>query len=482
MISKKAKKRVLGMNARNLHYIKPSNTKSALELAGDKILTKRFLEKHGIPTPKMIGTIENFSEFNEFNWESLPKSFVLKPAGGLEGKGIHIFYNQDKHGNWIKADGKKVDLYTIKTHVSDILEGKYTSGFADRVLFEERVKIHKAFRYYTYKGAPDVRIWVYNNVPVMAYLRLPTAASEGKANMAKGAIAAGIDMATGRTTTATLGKARGGRGYPIECVPETQLRLSGLRIPYWNKMLKSSIEVQRLSNLGFVAIDFLIDRDLGPVIVEFTARPGLSIQITNRDGVKWRLEKVAGLKVKSVEKGFRLAKELFGGEIEEEVESLTGKEVIGLIERVRMIGINEKERTVLTKIDTGADSTSIDMKLAKFLGYTKELEEFEKVAHLTADTKEERTEIANNLEKKFEKMFPDTFAEVRFVMSSHGMSLRPYLKIKINISGVELETIANVHDRSKLNYPMILGKKSLSNFLIDPTKKYTTINKTNKLE
>lgn len=479
MIKREVRNKILGMNARNLHYIKPNNSKSALELAGDKILTKNFLEKHDIPTPPLLGVIKSFDDFYSFDWSTLPKSFVLKPAGGIEGKGIHIFYNQDKNDNWILADGSRVDLDTIKSNVSDILEGKYTSGFSDRVLFEERVKIHKAFRFYTYKGAPDVRIWVYNNIPVIAYLRIPTKASDGKANMAKGAIAVGIDMATGRTTSATLGKARGGRGFPIEIVPGTNLKLSGLRIPFWNRMLKSSVEIQRMSNLGFIAIDFLIDREKGPMVVEFTARPGLSIQITNRDGVKWRLEKAAGLKVNSTAKGVRLAKELFGGEIEEEIESISGKQIIGLIERVKLIGINGKERTVLAKIDTGADSTSIDTKLAKFLGYDKELEEFEKIAQSTADTKDKRTEIANKFEEKFQQMFPDTFAEVRFVMSSHGMSLRPYLKVKLKVSDIEFETKVNVHNRSKLNFPVVIGRKSLSNFLIDPGSKYTTIKKQN---
>ena len=214
MINSKIRKQILGMNARNLHYIKPHNSKQSLELAGDKILTKKYLEKHKIPTSKLIGTIQSFDDFNKFHWESLPDSFVLKPAGGLEGKGIEIFYNRAKDGRWIQADGTKVDIDLLKSYVSDILEGKYTSGFQDKVLFEERVKIHKAFRLYTYKGTPDVRIWVYNNVPVMAYLRLPTKQSEGRANMAKGAIEVGIDMASGITTTATLVKDRGGRVYP----------------------------------------------------------------------------------------------------------------------------------------------------------------------------------------------------------------------------------------------------------------------------
>ena len=213
------------------------------------------------------------------------------------------------------------------------------------------------------------------------------------------------------------------------------------------------------------------------MVVEFTARPGLSIQITNRDGVKWRLEKAAGLKVNSTAKGVRLAKELFGGEIEEGIESISGKQVIGLIERVKLIGVNGKERTVLAKIDTGADSTSIDTKLAKFLGYTKELEVFEQDAKRNDQTKDERNNLEEELRERYTAMFPETFADVQFIRSSHGLSLRPYLKVKMEISETELETTVNIYDRETLKYPMIIGRKSLGNFLIDPGSKYTTIRK-----
>ncbi len=479
MLDFKTSRKVLGMNARNLHYIKPYNSKSALELAGDKILTKKLLERHNIPTPKLLGIIENFEDYRNFDWSTLPKSFVLKPAGGLEGKGIHIFFNQDNEGRWIRSDGTRADLETIKSYVSEILDGKYTSGgFTDKVFFEERVKIHKAFRYHTYKGAPDVRIWVFNNVPVMSYLRIPTKESEGKANMAKGAIAAGIDMATGRTTTATLGKARGGRGYPVEFVPGTKLRLSGLRIPYWDRMLRSAIEIQRKSNLGFVAIDFLIDREDGPMVVEITARPGLSIQITNRDGVKWRIEKVAGLKVNSIEKGMILAKEMFGGEIEEEVEGLTGKQVIGLIERVKLIGPNGKERSVLAKIDTGADTTSIDEKVARYLGYEEVIDDLNGESYDTNGDSEYRNKLTDDLRDKYLQKYPDFFETTKFIRSSHGLSLRPYVKIKMKMADdFELETTTNIYQRGDLKYQMIIGKSSLSSFLIDPGSKYTTIRK-----
>lgn len=59
--------------------------------------------------------------------------------------------------------------------------------------------------------------------------------------------------------------------------------------------------------------------------------------------------------------------DLFGGEIEEELEEISGKKIIGTVEKVKLIGRNGKEIEVEAKIDTGADSTSIDTELAREL-------------------------------------------------------------------------------------------------------------------
>jgi len=65
------------------------------------------------------------------------------------------------------------------------------------VLVEERIKIHPMFLSLTKWGTPDVRVIVYNRVPVMAMLRVPTEKSGSKANLQQGAIGLGIDLATG---------------------------------------------------------------------------------------------------------------------------------------------------------------------------------------------------------------------------------------------------------------------------------------------
>lgn len=464
------RKRVLGINERNLRYIRPYNHRKAKRIADNKLLTKKLFERAGIPVPKLISSIRNHYELEQFNWDSLPKSFAIKPVTGLEGGGIEIFYNRDKYGNWIKADKSRVSLEELKNLARSIIDGKFSlHNTPDQVFFEERVKIHKAFKYYAYKGGPDIRVVVFNNIPIMSYVRLPTRKSDGKANLAIGAIGAGIDMATGVTTHAIIGKSQS-----IENVPDTNLRIRGLRIPYWNKILRYAVEAQRVSKVGFVAVDFLLDREFGPLIVELNARPGLSIQLANKDGIKWRLQKAQGIKVKTITQGIRLAKDLFGGEIEEEVENITGKQVIGFVEWITLFSKDqEKKERVKAKIDTGALVTSIDAALLEKIGYGSVLKFFKKLKipeNLTrSQAKELSMEIADRLESH------EDIVGRSIVHSSHGTTLRPIIEIPLSISGTQIEVRANVVDRSKMIYPIIIGRRDLVQFIIDPIKKFKAV-------
>lgn len=463
----KNQKRILGMNERNLEYIRKYNRRKSIEIADNKLLTKQVLTEAGIPTPKLIAVINNYQELEHFDWSALPDSFVVKPVQGVEGGGIEIFYNRDKNGNWIRGDRSKMDIDQLKLHLRDILDGRFSlNQSTDKIMFEERVKTHKAFKYYTYKGTPDIRIILFNKIPVMSFLRLPTAASQGKANLHLGAIGAGIDMANGTTTSAIQGKS----GY-IEYIPGTNLLIAGLKIPFWNKILRYAIESQLATKLEFMAVDFLIDRDLGPMIVELNARPGLSIQLANNDGLRWRLKKASDIKVKTVEKGIQLAKYMFGGEIEDEIETISGKDVIGIYENVTFFDPKNVEIVTKAKIDTGADSTSIDKELAGKLGFQDIIDAFT-AEELPEDLpREEGLARMKELNERLLPLFPNRLADVQFIKSSHGSSIRPLVNITVKLKDTSFETAATIFDRSKLAYPVIIGRKSLSKFLVDPSKR-----------
>lgn len=271
--------KLLGMNARNLSYIRPYNRKKAKRLADNKIMSKRVLGKAGIPVSKLIAKIKSIEELENFDWSVLPSSFALKPNRGFGGGGILVVYGKKKNcdGIWIKADGSTINIEDIKSHVLNILDGAFSlSNTPDIAFFEERLTLLKLFKPYAYKGIPDIRVIVFNRIPVMAMLRLPTKESGGKANLMLGGIGVGIDLATGVTTTAVIGK-----GKIIEYVPGTRMLLSGIKIPYWKDILTLAVKAQEVSGMGYLGADVAIDRERGPVFLEINARPGLSIQVAN---------------------------------------------------------------------------------------------------------------------------------------------------------------------------------------------------------
>src|SRR5476651_1861012 len=91
--------KLLGMNARNLDYIRPYNRKRAKNLADDKILSKRMLKKGGIPVPKLLAKIRTAEELENFDWSILPSTFALKPNRGYGGGGILSCMERKKLSN-----------------------------------------------------------------------------------------------------------------------------------------------------------------------------------------------------------------------------------------------------------------------------------------------------------------------------------------------------------------------------------------------
>jgi len=460
----KNRNKLLGMNARNLRFIRPNNPKKAIRLADDKLLSKKILKKGGIPVPKLVAKIRNYEDLDNFNWNILPNSFALKPTRGFGGEGIIVVYGKKKNrpDAWIKADGSIITIEDFKNHIRNILDGSFSlSGVPDTAFFEERLRLLKLFKPYSFKGIPDIRVIVYNKVPVMAMLRLPTRESGGKANLQQGAVGVGIDLASGVTTTAVQGK----KSTIIDTIPNSRLSVSGLRIPFWREILELAVKTQEISGLGFLGADVAIDKERGPVFLEVNARAGLSIQVANQAGLQERMERVEGIKIKTIKRGVNVGMDLFGGEIEEEVEDISGRRVIGIIEKVKLTGRIEKDFEVEAKIDTGAGFTSIDLELAKNLGFGKTIEAYEKLNVRYEDIKDltvkEREAIFKGIP------YLETTA---IVHSSHGTTYRPMVKIKIVMDKRIIYSRATIIDRAHLKYPIIIGSKDLGRFLIDVNK------------
>ena len=145
-------------------------------------------------------------------------------------------------------------------------------------MIEYRVKFDDAFKQISFKGVPDIRVIVVKGLPVFAMLRLPTAASDGKANLHRGGVGVGIDIATGVTTHAIQ------FNRAVDAHPETGAALTGVQTPHWPRILEMASQSYDMTQLGYLGVDVILDRDKGPMLLELNARPGISIQLATRSG------------------------------------------------------------------------------------------------------------------------------------------------------------------------------------------------------
>ncbi len=278
---------VLGINARNANYILQYNERRNYPLVDDKALTKQLALKHNVAVPDLYGMIEIQQQVKSLPALLAPhEDFVVKPANGSQGEGIVVITGRSA-GLYRKADGTLVSDEDLKFLVTNILSGIYSlGGQPDKALIEYRVKFDPVFEAIAYRGVPDVRIIIFLGVPVMAMVRLPTRMSDGKANLHRGCIGAGIDIATGRTLTAVW------KNSIVTEHPDTGNPVSGVEIPQWPHLLEIAAGAYEMTNLGYQGIDLVLDRERGPMLLELNARPGLNIQIANREGLASRLQAI----------------------------------------------------------------------------------------------------------------------------------------------------------------------------------------------
>ena len=128
----------------------------------------------------------------------------------------------------------------------------------------------------------------------MAMLRLPTRSSDGKANLHQGAIGVGIALRSGQTTFGVH------YNRNIDEHPDFGIDLSGIQIPHWRQLLELGARCYELTGLGYLGVDTVLDKNLGPLILEINARPGLSIQLANQQGLTGVLDNIDQLACQSL--------------------------------------------------------------------------------------------------------------------------------------------------------------------------------------
>jgi alpha-L-glutamate ligase-like protein len=420
---------ILGLNARTQLFAYRYNSKRGKNIADSKIQTARILKKAGVAHPKIFKKFIDPEDVFEFDWTTLPDKFALKPSRGMGGEGIIVVKKRLKDGGWLTTQKERIKVDDLKLHALDTLEGAYSMGNVPDVAFvQEYVGRAKVFRRWAYRGTPDIRIIIFNKVPVMAMLRLPTKESGGRANLHQGALGVGVDIATGITTRAIW------HGEQIIFKPGTERKLRGIKIPSWTAILETAVQAQIASDLGYVGVDIVLHPEKGPMVLELNAQPGLQIQLANMEGLKKRLERVEDLDIADAQHGVMIAKALFAGRFVNRIAMEEGIKTVGTKEAVKVVGATGKKTEVWAKIDTGAWRSSIDKTLAHDLGLTNE----------------------------------DNVIIRKTFKSTLGKEKRSLISLRYYLAGRRVDTVVSVADRSKLRRPLIIGRRDLGGFMVKP--------------
>lgn len=298
---------IMGLNERNADFVLRYNPRRSYPLVDDKCRTKSLAIAAGIAVPPVYTVLEIIHQIETLGDRLAPyEDFVIKPAHGSGGEGILVVIGRHNE-RYRLVNGALIDEEGLGHHIANILSGMYSlGGLPDSALVEYRVKFDPIFEHISFQGVPDVRTLVFRGVPVLAMIRLPTRLSDGKANLHQGAVGVGINLASGQTFSGVWNET------PIDEHPDTGSHLAGVQIPGWDDILNLTARCHDLVGLGYLGVDIVLDRDLGPMMLEMNARPGLSIQIANKLGLLPRLRYLEALAriPESVEERVCMAKTL----------------------------------------------------------------------------------------------------------------------------------------------------------------------------
>lgn len=275
---------VLTMNLRNRDFVNRYNS-PALLASLDKARVKEILVPEGVPMPRTWEVIRGRHD--------LPKAAALldrigdlaiKPASAYGGEGIVLV--RGRQGDRFSVNDHIETKEELLRHIQRIVDGDFSDGASDLAILEELLESDPQIAPLSPGGVSDIRVVCFLGHPVMAMARLPTKMSRGRANLHSGAVGAGIDLSTGRLTTAIW------NGVRVGVHPDTGVPIKGFPIPQWMDVLEIAAEAQALSGLGFAGVDIVLDARHGPIVLEINRRPGLEIQNANRTGLLPRLRAI----------------------------------------------------------------------------------------------------------------------------------------------------------------------------------------------
>ena len=157
-----------------------------------------------INVPATLLILRKHEELDLSIFDKLDPPFVVKPNNGFWWKWIIVFDSKDQLENYVSNTWKVYTKKWLLEHFANILDWFFSiSWWRDKVIVEKKVILDHEIDLIWKFWLPDIRVIVFNMVPVMAMLRVPTKESWWKANLHAWACWVGIDLWTGKLTYMT---------------------------------------------------------------------------------------------------------------------------------------------------------------------------------------------------------------------------------------------------------------------------------------
>lgn len=125
---------------------------------------------------------------------------------------------------------------------------------------------------------------------------------------------------------------------------------------------------------------------------------------------------------------------------------------------------NNKSLGVKSKFDTGAVSSSLDLKVAELLGVDEGIinkcKEFRRISVPRTMSLTQQKALADRHERELKAEFND-ITKVKVIRSSSSFSIRIFVKLIIEFEGRSILTNINLKDRSGLSTDMLIGLNDL---------------------
>lgn len=271
---------VLGINRRNLDLVFADYRPGQFRELDDKVQGKVRLEGAGVAVPQTVGVVRDGRDLARLDgWLDGRDEVVIKPARGWGGRGILVLA-RDGEDSWRTPGGRCLDQDAVRRHVEEVLTGAFSLDESqDQAILEERIHAHPFLEELYPQGLSDLRVVLEDGEPIQAMLRVPTDASDGKANLHGGGLGLGIDLASGRVVRAVQ------HDRDVAAHPDTGLALVGRHIPDWPACLQVARDAAAaVAPIRYLGVDIVLDAARGPLVLEVNARPGLAIQIANQQG------------------------------------------------------------------------------------------------------------------------------------------------------------------------------------------------------